>query len=75
MTASALRRDRRFFSRVLVATAGFAALTGCDAGRSVQHQHGDRLVVARASDATNLDPARASDIESLEVAEQVFGRL
>jgi peptide/nickel transport system substrate-binding protein len=35
----------------------------------------DRLVVARASDATNLDPARAADLESLEVAEQVFGRL
>lgn len=76
MIASALRRDRGLSARVVVAAAaGFAALTGCDAGHSVQHQHGDRLVVARASDATNLDPARASDIESLEVAEQVFGRL
>lgn len=35
----------------------------------------NRLVVARAADAVSLDPARASDIESLEVAEQVFGRL
>jgi len=35
----------------------------------------DRLVVARATDAVSLDPARASDIESLEVAEQVYGRL
>jgi peptide/nickel transport system substrate-binding protein len=35
----------------------------------------DRLVVARSTDAVSLDPARASDIESLEVAEQVYGRL
>ena len=38
-------------------------------------QAADRLVVARSSDALNLDPARANDIESLEVAEQVYGRL
>jgi peptide/nickel transport system substrate-binding protein len=49
-------------------------LAGCGARRTAT-LHGDRLVVARAADATNLDPARASDIESLEVAEQVFGRL
>jgi peptide/nickel transport system substrate-binding protein len=36
---------------------------------------GDRLVVARSTDAVSLDPARTSDIESLEVAEQVYGRL
>jgi peptide/nickel transport system substrate-binding protein len=35
----------------------------------------DRLVVARSRDAVSLDPARANDIESLEVAEQVYGRL
>jgi peptide/nickel transport system substrate-binding protein len=35
----------------------------------------DRLVVARSTDAVSLDPARASDIESLEIAEQVYGRL
>ena len=35
----------------------------------------DRLVVARPTDAVSLDPARTSDIESLEVAEQVYGRL
>jgi peptide/nickel transport system substrate-binding protein len=47
---------------------------GCSA-RGAPSLDSDRLVVARAADATNLDPARASDIESLEVAEQVFGRL
>ena len=31
--------------------------------------------MARSSDAVSLDPARANDIESLEVAEQVYGRL
>jgi peptide/nickel transport system substrate-binding protein len=31
--------------------------------------------VARSTDAVNLDPARANDIESLEVAEQIYGRL
>jgi peptide/nickel transport system substrate-binding protein len=35
----------------------------------------DRLVVARPADPVSLDPARATDIESLEVAEQVYGRL
>jgi ABC-type oligopeptide transport system substrate-binding subunit len=35
----------------------------------------DSLVVVRPTDAASLDPARASDIESLEVAEQVYGRL
>ena len=32
-------------------------------------------MVARSTDAVSLDPARTSDIESLEVAEQVYGRL
>ncbi|HEX2660749.1 MAG TPA: ABC transporter substrate-binding protein, partial [Polyangia bacterium] len=58
----------------LVVLAG--ALAACSTPRRDQSSHGrDRLVVARPADATNLDPARASDIESLEVAEQVFGRL
>ena len=35
----------------------------------------DRLVVARSTDAVSLDPARTNDLESLEVAEQVYGRL
>ncbi len=63
----------------LLPCAGALAIAGmlmaCGPRGNVQQQHDDRLVVARASDATNLDPARASDIESLEVAEQVFGRL
>lgn len=56
--------------------AAATAITGCGpSGGARSRQNKDRLVVARASDATNLDPARAADIESLEVAEQVFGRL
>jgi peptide/nickel transport system substrate-binding protein len=47
---------------------------GCQ-GPPPAAQAADRLVVARSSDAVNLDPARANDIESLEVAEQVYGRL
>jgi peptide/nickel transport system substrate-binding protein len=59
-----------------VAVTVIAGITaGCGLRHGSQQLHDDRLVVARASDATNLDPARASDIESLEVAEQVFGRL
>ena len=53
---------------------GALASGGCGARRGRTAAAHDRLVVARASDATNLDPARASDIESLEVAEQVVGR-
>jgi peptide/nickel transport system substrate-binding protein len=50
-----------------------AAACGCRA--PLPAAGGDRLVVARSTDAVSLDPARASDIESLEVAEQVYGRL
>ena len=32
-------------------------------------------MVARSTDAVSLDPARTNDLESLEVAEQVYGRL
>jgi len=46
---------------------------GCQSGRGGASS--DRLVVARPTDAVSLDPARTSDIESLEVAEQVYGRL
>jgi peptide/nickel transport system substrate-binding protein len=60
---------------VLVLVSGLGGLTACGAGAPGGRRPTDRLVVARASDATSLDPARASDIESLEVAEQVFGRL
>jgi peptide/nickel transport system substrate-binding protein len=55
--------------------AGVAVTHGCTSAGDASEKDRHRLVVARASDATNLDPARASDIESLEVAEQVFGRL
>ncbi len=65
----------RFIPPCLVATLMAGLTMGCGPRRGSQQVHDDRLVVARASDATNLDPARASDIESLEVAEQVFGRL
>ena len=54
----------------------FAAWSCC--GRAARRNKGassDRLVVARPTDAVSLDPARTSDIESLEVAEQVYGRL
>ena len=63
--------------RVDVATAVVAALALAPAcqGNPPAAQAADRLVVARSSDAVNLDPARANDIESLEVAEQVYGRL
>ena len=62
--------------RVAILVAVLGMLAACSAQHRDQSSHGrDRLVVARPSDATNLDPARASDVESLEVAEQVFGRL
>jgi peptide/nickel transport system substrate-binding protein len=60
----------------LAFAVAITSLTGGCEGRPDTGPHmRDRLVVARPSDATNLDPARAADIESLEVAEQVFGRL
>jgi len=61
---------------VALALLGLAChLLACASRRDASSRAQDRVVVARPSDATNLDPARASDIESLEVAEQVFGRL
>lgn len=52
-----------------------AALVVAAACRGSEGSHRDRLVIGRAADATNLDPARAVDIESLEISEHVFGRL
>jgi peptide/nickel transport system substrate-binding protein len=49
------------------------AALGCQTGKG--SASADRLVVARSTDAVSLDPARTNDIESLEVAEQVYGRL
>jgi peptide/nickel transport system substrate-binding protein len=65
-----MRRPPRasWLAAAVAAAAGCAAVPA-PAGPS------DRLVVARSTDAVSLDPARASDIESLEVAEQVYGRL
>jgi peptide/nickel transport system substrate-binding protein len=71
----------------LLVFAGLAASLACQRltsnpqgqgplqGQGAQGQGADRLVVARSTDAISLDPARVSDIESLEVAEQVYGRL
>jgi len=61
--------------KVLAAAAAGSLLLGCGDRRAASDASQDRLVVARAVDATNLDPARSTDVESLEVAEQVFGRL
>ena len=58
-----------------MALVALALAGGCTSRPDASSRVRDRIVVARPSDATNLDPARASDIESLEVAEQVFGRL
>src|SRR5262249_16616180 len=70
------RGRRKMRTLVAIALAAFAttAASGCQ-GTPPAAQAADRLVVARSSDAVNLDPARANDIESLEVAEQVYGRL
>jgi peptide/nickel transport system substrate-binding protein len=51
------------------------AAGACGAAQTTSGGPGDRLVVARSTDAVSLDPARTNDIESLEVAEQVYGRL
>src|SRR5204862_8155245 len=71
--AAVRRRVSGALLSALLATA--AGTAGCEARRDRSSHVRDRLVVARPSDATNLDPARTSDIESLEVAEQVYGRL
>jgi len=62
------------FVAIALAAVATMAISGCQ-GTPPAAQAADRLVVARSSDAVNLDPARANDIESLEVAEQVYGRL
>ena len=55
-------------------SAGFGA-AACSATMPPSTGAPDRLVVARPAEPVSLDPARATDIESLEVAEQVYGRL
>jgi len=74
------RIDGAASARAIVLAATAATLTvlapGCTWGpRPQETARADRLVVARAADAVSLDPAQATDIESLEVAEQVYGRL
>src|SRR5204862_1088050 len=64
---------RRSCAGAAVAAAALAGL-GCTNG-AAPSAGGDRIVVARPADPLSLDPARATDIESLEVAEQVYGRL
>jgi len=64
-------RHRLGFARGLVLVLAAAACRNEPAAPGVA----DSLVVVRPTDAVSLDPARASDIESLEVAEQVYGRL
>jgi len=61
--------------RAAIALGALATAAASCQGTPPAVQAADRLVVARSSDAVNLDPARANDIESLEVAEQVYGRL
>jgi peptide/nickel transport system substrate-binding protein len=51
------------------------ALVACKSTQPMPGGPADRLVVARSTDAVSLDPARTNDLESLEVAEQVYGRL
>ncbi|HXJ22181.1 MAG TPA: ABC transporter substrate-binding protein [Polyangia bacterium] len=58
--------------RVLLA---IALVAGCRGSQKEPAGPADRLVVARSMDAVSLDPARTNDLESLEVAEQVYGRL
>jgi peptide/nickel transport system substrate-binding protein len=50
---------------------------GEDVGRLSPERERDRgtLVVARAADIVGLDPARISDADSIEVAEQIFEHL
>jgi peptide/nickel transport system substrate-binding protein len=60
---------------MLALGGGVACQSSLALGLPTAAQPADRLVVARPADAVNLDPARATDIESLEVAEQVYGRL
>ena len=67
---------RAAFRGPMALVAGSLAAAACAAGTPVPAgPSADRLVVARSTDAVSLDPARTSEIESLEVAEQVYGRL
>ena len=65
----------RPFGLALACASVAAAAAGCTGGAGGPVGPADRLVVARSTDAVSLDPARTNDIESLEVAEQVYGRL
>jgi peptide/nickel transport system substrate-binding protein len=62
-------------SIIALALALGAALGGACRNEPRAAEAADRLVVARSVDAASLDPARAADIESLEVAEQIYDRL
>ncbi|HEX4404256.1 MAG TPA: ABC transporter substrate-binding protein [Polyangia bacterium] len=64
---------RSLVAATLLADALFVA--GCARNAAPAATGADRLVVARSAEPVSLDPARATDIESLEVAEQVYGRL
>jgi len=61
--------------RAGVVAALVLAAAGCHGSQRQLAGPGDRLVVARSTDAVTLDPARTTDLESLEVAEQVYSRL
>jgi peptide/nickel transport system substrate-binding protein len=56
---------------------GLGGLSACslDPGAAASPARATTLIVARAADAVSLDPALASDSESIEVAEQLFDRL
>jgi peptide/nickel transport system substrate-binding protein len=58
--------------RVLALTA--LAAVACDAGRAPMHARRDpgTLVVAQPADVIGLDPARATDSESIEIGELLF---
>ena len=62
-------------SRRVAVAAALLLAAACQEQRVSSGGSSDRLVVARSTDAVSLDPARTNDLESLEVAEQVYGRL
>jgi peptide/nickel transport system substrate-binding protein len=70
-----VRRPARFALVAALVVGSAAALAGCKSAQPLPGGPADRLVVARSTDAVSLDPARTNDLESLEVAEQVYGRL
>jgi peptide/nickel transport system substrate-binding protein len=69
------RRSIFATSVTMAALAVLSVLGGCRGTQPLPGGPTDRLVVARSTDAVSLDPARTNDLESLEVAEQVYGRL